>query len=336
MVYGVEIHDVLQNIFGEVRGFRQKEQIKVCCPKCQERDGLLYPDGKFNLEINTKNNIFKCWKCEAPKFSGTIGKLIHEYGTPYDYSQYRTFYRIYYVGQTFFKNETEDDVDYIVDVKLPPEYISFKDYNPYLKSHMIAYEYWVLERNLDTNLLEKYNIGFCLDGEYKNRLIIPSYDKFGDLNYFTSRSFTKQKPPYLNPNVDREKIIFNEKNINWDSTIYLVEGVFDLFSMPYNTIPLLGKELYSLIFNKIKEKKPNIVLVLDPDAIKQSINIYRDLLSIYGYDDNEKLRIVLLDGKLDIDEIRKKYGQQKISEILRESKQLDFNKLDYIEKTVVY
>ena len=47
-------------------------------------------------------------------------------------------------------------------------------------------------------------------------------------------------------------IIFNEGLINWDSTIYIVEGTFEFLSFPVNTIPQLGKQLSSALFFKLK------------------------------------------------------------------------------------
>ncbi len=35
----------------------------------------------------------------------------------------------------------------------------------------------------------KYNIGFCNEGPYGGRVIIPSYDDNGKLNYFIARDY---------------------------------------------------------------------------------------------------------------------------------------------------
>lgn len=338
MIHGIEVQDIIQNIFTEVRGYRKSEQIKVCCPKCQERDGLLYSDGKFNLEINTKKNVFKCWKCDDPKYSGSIGKLIRNHGTTYDYKLYKSYSRLYYNNPTFYitsdLNENDEDEEYY-NVNLPAEFIPFNELNNNLKSHMDFYNYWVLDRKFDISFLEKYNIGFCTEGDYKDRIIIPSYDKFGELNYFIGRYIgnNKKEPKYKNIDIKKTKIVFNENKIDWDSTVYLVEGAFDMFSLPSNTIVLLGKELYPLIYNQIKEHKPNLVIVLDPDAIKESINIYRELLTIYGYhNNNNKIKLVELKGDDDIDEIRKNRGHNAVVELLKNAVELNLNSLDVFDK----
>lgn len=80
-VRGQEFHSIIQNVFGEVRGLHVSEQLQVNCPMCMERDGLSHPDGKFNLEISTGNKrVFRCWRCEDPKFSGSLRRLIRDFG----------------------------------------------------------------------------------------------------------------------------------------------------------------------------------------------------------------------------------------------------------------
>ena len=39
----------------------------------------------------------------------------------------------------------------------------------------------------------KHNIGYCDEGKYSNRIIIPSYDSDGQLNFFVGRDFYKSK-----------------------------------------------------------------------------------------------------------------------------------------------
>lgn len=335
MVYALEIQDIIENIFDDVRGLRKDDQLKVCCPRCQERDGLLYPDGKYNLEINTKLNVFHCWKCEDPKFTGTIGKLIRLYGNNYDYKLYKSYSKIYYNNTSYYFNNNENDEDvYFYDIKLPLEFISFKDINMNNLEHIKMYNYWVLDRKLPIELAYDYDVGFCVEGDYANRIVIPSYDQFGDLNYFITRLIfeSKTEPKYKNPDLNKKKIIFNENRINWDSTVYMVEGAFDMFSLPDNCLVLLGKELYDKIFKKIKEKKPNIVIVLDPDAIKKSINIYRDLLSTYGYNIKNKIKLVLINKSGDIDETRKNMGHDEVVKLLYNAIELNFNKLNIFEQ----
>ena len=316
MIKGREFHPILNSIFdGDIRGIGETEQLQTNCPRCQEIDGLAQPDGKYNLEINTEKRVFRCWKCDSPKFSGSLGRLIKIFGTKTDYDLYKDY-------ATMFNDydENDDDKDFGF-VELPPEFISFADMNPDDRLHLEAYNYMVLERQIEYSVLVKFRIGFCYEGKYAGRIIIPSYDQQGDLNYFVGRSYRNQKPPYMNPKADKDIIIFNEGLINWDSTIYLVEGAFEVLSFPINTVPQLGKTLSSAFFFKLKQKKPEIVIVLDPDAYKDSVEIFQKLKVLYG-DESYKIKIVKLGGKYDLDEIRVKFGKDAVIKKLRTARQL--------------
>ena len=88
MIRGKEFHPIIERMFGDVKGYLESEQIQVNCPKCQQREGLSIPDGRYNLEINTAKRLFRCWKCDVPKFSGGLKRLIRTYGSKFDYDIY--------------------------------------------------------------------------------------------------------------------------------------------------------------------------------------------------------------------------------------------------------
>lgn len=309
-IQGIEFHAIIQNVFGEVNDLNTSEQLQVNCPRCQEREGLSHPDGKFNLEINTKRRLFRCWKCDEPKFSGSLKKLIWMYGSPIDYQMYKSYASIY----PDYSNEDFDEIE-ILNAKLPDEMILFSDMEVGNLEHFEAYNYIVNERKISRDIVLKHRLGFCITGKYAKRIIIPSYDANGELNYFVGRSYDpkEKKMKYRNPNVDKDKIIFNEGFINWDSTVYLVEGAFEELSFPVNTIPMLGKTLSTTLFNKLNELKPDVIVLLDPDAYKNAIELFYTLYTIYvGCED--RVKIVKLPTEEDLDELRRNQG---IDEVIK-------------------
>ena len=117
------------------------------------------------------------------------------------------------------------------------EFVSFSQMDASNPEHFEAYNYLVNERKISRDIILRYRLGFCTTGKYANRIIIPSFDASGDVNYFVGRYYgtdkkIKQKIPYLNPVADKDVIIFNEGLVNWDSTVYLVEGAFEMLSFP--------------------------------------------------------------------------------------------------------
>ena len=120
--------------------------------------------------------------------------------------------------------------------------------------------------------IKKYKIGFCDDGVYQNRIIVPSYDENGLLNYFVGRSFMGGMK-YKNPNVSRDIVPF-DWFIAWSYPIVLCEGVFDAISIRTNAIPMLSKKPSKSLLKKIFEKKvKTIYIALDEDAKKDAYNL---------------------------------------------------------------
>ena len=78
--------------------------------------------------------------------------------------------------------ETKDEV-----VQLPKEYISlWKPSKSIIRKHALQY---LKSRGITPSEILKYQIGYCEVGDYKHKVIIPSHDDSGRLNYFVGRSF---------------------------------------------------------------------------------------------------------------------------------------------------
>lgn len=320
-----ELSNLFIRIFSDVKN-EGNAQIQVNCPRCRERDGLDEDDGKFNLEVNFDRHAFRCWKCDDPKFSGlNLEYLVKEYGNKEDVEEFRQI-REDYFDLSF--GDVEEVEKKEVKVELPDEYIPFTSMDMEDSDHLYAYNYLITERKISREIIVKYRLGFCLEGRFKNRIIIPSYDKNGRLNYFVARTWlNKHRPTYMNPKVEKGKFIYNEGYINWDATVYLVEGGFEELSFPVNTIPLLGKVLGEKLFYELKDKKPEIIVILDPDAVKDAIRLYEQLQSIY-YDCTEKVKIIIMEGKYDLDEVKRNFDVEGVKKIIGSARYL--NDLDYL------
>ena len=272
------IIEIIEDIFGQFKSHNEyKHQISVDCPVCSyEIKGLDEGDGKGNLEINYKYNVYKCWSCaESHNTHGSLYKLIKTHGNAKQLKKY-----------VLLRPETDEDYTKRTykQVKLPVDFIPFSNVPngikilPYYKQ-AVSY---LKKRNITDEIIKKYNIGFCYKGIYEHRIVIPSYDEDKNVNYFIARSYLdKTKMKYKNPEAQKEIIIFNEHLIKWDEPIYLVEGVFDSIFLP-NSIPMLGKFLSEHLYEKLYDRAKKIIIVLDPDA----------------WDDQEKLFHKLNCGKL--------------------------------------
>jgi DNA primase len=229
---------------------KSKGQYSFDCPTCSAEKGV-ESDGKGNLEVNVNKGIYHCWSCgETHGTKGSIQKLVKIFGTQLQYKKLKIL--------GFVKSkEKKDTFNQREEIELPKGFKPFKTSNPKELSYKQAWNYLTKSRGLTEDIIFKYNMGFVTGGYYEGRVIIPSYDKDGELNYFVSRTYTNQKPKYLNPDsqkyTPKEEIIFNEKFVNWDGTVYLVEGPFDHIVVP-NSIPLLGKMLSPKLQAEILEE----------------------------------------------------------------------------------
>ena len=152
-----------------------------------------------------------------------------------------------------------------------------KEFKPMWKNGggIIQKHSWVYlqNRGITREDVIRYGIGYCDEGLYANRVIIPSYDANGELNYFVGRSIYRDGMKYKNPPVSKNVIGF-DLFINWDEPIVLCEGVFDAMAIKRNAIPLFGKTVPKSLMKKIYEKcVKSIYILLDRDAIKDSIKM---------------------------------------------------------------
>ena len=218
---------ILESFLGEIRKHNEDSgQSAFDCPACSYEKNMPDGDGKGNLEVNYNRGLFKCWSCQdTNNMRGPIIKLLNKYATP-------KLIRDYLL--------VKPDTDLIFDksdvkklVVLPEGYKKLSECTDKDYKSRVALNY-LYERGITDEIIKEFDIGYTHTGMYFNRIIIPSYDKDGDLNYFIARWFDRgyTKLKYLNPDAEKQEIIFNEHKINFYSTIYLVEGTIDHIVTP--------------------------------------------------------------------------------------------------------
>jgi len=234
-------------------------ELAFYCPFCHHH--------KQKLQVNTETQKWHCWTCNSggKKLTSLLRKLDVDKKT---ISIIREIY-----GDSNYNPKTEDS-DAKVFISLPKEYISLatepKGFNPEYKHAM----HYLTQRGIGMAEIVKYNIGYCKDGLYARRVIIPSYNSDGSLNYFISRSYyAEEKMKYKNPPISKN-IICLDSQINWNEPIILCEGVFDAITIRRNAVPLLGKFPSKNLVEKIfMNGVTDIVISLDNDAINEALKV---------------------------------------------------------------
>lgn len=283
-----KIYDILVSFLGESKqgGYDQtKAQYQFPCPKCIEERGI-NEKYKYNLEVNLKSQVFQCWSCSNydDSMKGKLSKLIKKYGGKEAYTEYKEEMASLINSKLYSLDELQGRtlLDNDVIIELPKSYTKIPNLelcdNYYVKSYL-------KKRKITQDIIDRFNIGYTTwdDPDYhcRNRIVIPSYDEFGDLNYWSLRDFTgKAKSKYKNCSTEKNDIIFQESLIDFDSDIILCEGTIDAIYIP-NCISLLGKTLrkQSKLCKDLKSKcRGNIIICLDSDTtIVETKKIYTTL-----------------------------------------------------------
>ena len=267
------------------------EEVMFFCPKCNHH--------KRKLNVNTLNGYYHCWVCN---FSGKSFKsLLNKIKAPAE------FYPVLCKIKASKHVETHKEKL----LCLPDEYKPlYKNTNSVIQKHALSY---CFKRNLSAYDIIRYNIGYCEEGFFANRVIVPSYAANGELNFYCGRDVFDCRMKYRLCDSTKDIIGF-EMLTDFNQPITIVEGVFDAFSVRYNAIPLFGKTLSNKLKIKLMaQKPPRVNVLLDNDALTSSLTICNFLLQ-----NQITTHLVLLDGK-DPNEI----GHEETWKAIESSKKID-------------
>ena len=272
-MYNYELTSLLEKVLGGSYQMKNGESA-FHCPFCHHH--------KKKLQVNLETQKWHCWVCN--KGGHKIGILLRKINASKQIISEVLELLNEYVSTSKQKEEVTE-----YQVSLPNFYKPLwkKSEDPLYKNALS----YLQKRGIGVREILRYSIGYCDGGEYRDRIIVPSYDFEGKLNYFIARDmFPNSKFKYKNPPMSKDTVAF-ELFINWNEPIVLCEGVFDAISIRRNAIPLLGKFPSKTLVKRLVEKKVKTVYVaLDEDAKKDAVKLSKFLMD-YG------IKTYLLDMK---------------------------------------
>ena len=257
-------------------------ELLFACPSCDHH--------KRKFSVNLDKNAFKCWVCD---YRGrNLRRVIRRFGSYIQLQKWDAITNrsdIERFADLFVESSDSGDTQ---KLQLPEEFISLCS-NKIPATGIYAYRY-LRSRGIKEEDIVKWKIGYCFSGEYRERIVIPSFDDDGDVNYFVGRSYSGDSYKYKNPKASKN-IIFNDLYIDWNTDLVLVEGIFDAI-IAGNAVPILGSTLRtgSELVRKIVTNDTPIYIALDPDARKKENKIIKTLLKydiemykidVSGYED---------------------------------------------------
>ena len=273
---------ILTSVLGNF--YRSSNELLFHCPHCEHH--------KRKLSLNIEKNAFKCWVCD---YKGKdIYRVVRRFG---DYGQKQDWKALTNtVDVENFTTKLFDPQPAVRrnNIELPSDFKSLVN-----KKSSPAAIYplnYLSSRGVTKEDVVRWKIGYCDEGKFSSRVVVPSFNNNGDINYFVARSYDRTWPKYLNPQDVDKNIIFNELFLDFDEELVLVEGVFDAIVAGPNAVPLLGSTLREghPLVQKIIENDTTIYLGLDSDAKKKELQIIKLLLkydievfkmSVDGYND---------------------------------------------------
>jgi len=244
-----------ESIFGRGRISGNGLNFDVRCPICAPTDPT-----KKKLAIRTTDDACHCWVCGWKARS--LAPLLRKYGTQEHLNVYREL-----TGQGGRSDLVTADVEKIQKIELPKDFRLLTLANEMDPDVKAAWRY-VYSRGLTDRDAWYFKFGVSDEQRWKRRVIMPSFDSSGELNYFVARAVDKdKKPKYDNPDVDKNPVVFNEINLDWNKRLVLCEGPFDMVKCPENSTALLGSDLDERheVFNKILLHGTPVALALDGD-----------------------------------------------------------------------
>jgi DNA primase len=282
-----------------------KNNYSFYCPFCNHY--------KRKLEIDIVSGHWNCWVCQ--KRGRKLINLYKQLNVGYD--KIVELNNILGVStkdiNSLFYNNSKNTNSYI---KLPSEYISFLEAEN-TPNYRNALKYLRDDRGFTNYDIIKYHLGFCESGQYRHKIIIPSYNTSGSLNYFVGRDFYGSDFKHKNPDISKDIIGF-ELFINWQLPVILVEGAIDAITIKRNAIPLFGKTISTELRKRLIEKKvKDIYVCLDKDAQKQALVVAEEFM-------NEGIVVYFVNlEEKDPNEI----GFEKMVHIIKNTKPLSFSDL---------
>jgi hypothetical protein len=246
---------LLARALGEYVLVERKQELVFRCPRKECK-------GKEKLCVSLVTGEFHCWVCHWK--GRTYLPLLRKRVSHEELEKYASS-----IGAGADKKDAEEferpalpEGFELIEMSRSPS--SFEA-RAYLRSRGIS-----VERSMH------FKLGVTDMPPFQRRIIIPSFDAQGALNFVTSRKFDKwhKGPKYLHGGRYDKDIVFNELLVDWEQPVVVVEGPFDSFKVE-NCIPLQGNSLRrgSRLLGRLVEHGTEVKLALDQDTGDQTPRI---------------------------------------------------------------
>lgn len=277
----------------------RKGWMKSTCPYCGR-------ENKFGINLSQNRcNCFRCGEHPSP-----ISLIMYLENTQSFTEVLQILNSDDYTGYVFKEEKVE--IKSQKDFFLPEGFKNIKMGDSTLAKSARNY---LKKRGFDIDRLSLKGWGYCNKGKYLGYIIIP-FIEHGKLVYFNARLYMGAGPKYNNPEVDvtglgKSFIIYNADALEMFRTVYICEGAINAETIGENGIATGGKTIARYQVNRlIKSQVERFVILLDPDAKKEAIDLALKLCNF------KKVKVVYLPEGTDCNDL----GRRKVLEFVRKAK----------------
>jgi hypothetical protein len=238
-----------QNLKASVKN----DKINFRCNICG--DGIKDKKKKSGWILEWKNDIwYKCFNSPCVSMKGK-----------YWLKKYFPYYYQMYINEILQYNQPIKEIK--VEVKKEPvkkDNVCLDKFIPILKGKDKIFEDaldYCIKRKIPEEVYEKWYV--ALKGKYKDRLIIPFYNKNYKIYFWQGRALYENELKYLNKLGSKEDIIYGIDNININKPVIILEGVIDSLFID-NAISVLSVN-YSEVVQEKLDKLDSYYLFDDDD-----------------------------------------------------------------------
>lgn len=328
------ITDYLDAILGEgtYHNTRKGDQYSYKCPLCD--------DHKERMFVNTTNGKFFCHHCDTGGTTVTLVSIINNITWKEALSVYREYQKFEIelpesIEQEVYDKLINSKVPDIVVPKfvypLPEEFTLIEDAKGIAGKKAIQY---MKSRGISLDTCAKQYIGYCGEGKYANRIIMPDFED-GELVYWQARTWEPTPKPkelrkyfrkVLNPSltdeqkaegiipIDKSEVVSNIDFIRENGVAIICEGRFDSYTIGDSGACIHGKSMSDAQFIKLVQNKDKItmpIVMLDGDAFRYAVSIAKRLANHFS-----DVLITKLDNDMDPNKLGKKGVAKAIDEAI--------------------
>jgi len=242
--------------------------IRVTCieKRCEDR----VKGTKHKLHIDIKTGMFHCFRC------GLAGRGLQRF---IELAEGKSFAPLTVEEFDRDISDFRKKINKVLENKLvaqkkleyPESYVS-----AFESKYALNYIYF---RGITDEAIRKFKLGWCSEGDHAFSVMFPSFDKRGNLIYYSGRFVLGVIPKSLNAELDKGDLLYGYEFLDFKKDyVVITEGPFSCVTVNDNAIALYSKNITPQQLIKLRNLPfSKFYVMLDGDARKEALKLAENL-----------------------------------------------------------